>query len=162
MMTTSIGTNNTFNAYIDGACSKNPGKGGWAAVIRSDRFNVNISGKKDLTTNNEMELLAALKAIENIIGYIDWVRIKHIFINIYSDSAYVVNSVNQKWIDRWNKNNWQTIKQQDVSHSEIWKRIYFYLIQTDKYKINFIKVKGHSNIELNELADKLAKDRIRE
>lgn len=160
-MTTSIGTSNTFNAYIDGACSHNPGRGGWAAVIRSDRLKVDISGKKDLTTNNEMELLAALRALENITGFAEWRKIENIYINIYSDSAYVVNSVNQKWIDKWNKNNWKTVKQQDVSHSEIWKRIYFYLIQNDKYKIKFIKVKGHSNVELNELADQLAKDRIR-
>ena len=133
--------------YTDGACSGNPGPGGWSVVIASGEKVKVLSGHEIETTNNRMELTAILNALE-------WCVKKEISnVEIYSDSAYVVNAINQFWIKKWLANGWTNSKKEEVKNSDLWKRFIYYNKQV---KAKFIKVKGHSKDTLNEMADKRA------
>lgn len=144
--------------YTDGACSGN-GKedacGGWGVVACLPRKQVKISGGEKSTTNNRMELTAVLKALL-------WFTKQDLEINkieIYSDSSYVVNAVNQNWLYFWKKNGFINSKGEEVKNKDLWlKFIQITSNIKDDYgvEIEFIKVKGHSGIALNVLADKLA------
>lgn len=135
--------------YTDGACSGNPGPGGWGAVLMYDDQKKEISGGENNTTNNIMELTAAIKALECLKFPCD--------VELYSDSAYLVNAFNQKWIDGWIKNNWKNSKKEEVKNRELWE----ILISLNKiHKIKFIKVKGHSDNILNNRCDELARGEI--
>ncbi len=131
--------------YTDGACSGNPGPGGWAAVIPLNKNNIIIRGGKAETTNNEMELIAVIEGLKAVD--------KPEQVDIYTDSAYVEKAFNEKWIDNWQKNNWKTSKKEDVKNIELWKEL---LEQTNKHNVTFHKVKGHSGNKFNELCDKIA------
>lgn len=136
--------------YTDGACSGNPGPGGWGAVLMYNENKKEISGYKENTTNNIMEITAVIEALK---------LLKHeCEVEIYSDSAYVVNAFKQKWIDNWKKNNWKTSNKDDVKNKELWQEL-------DKlvniHKVKFIKVKGHADNEWNNRCDKLATDEIK-
>lgn len=147
-----------IRVYTDGACSGNPGPGGWGAVVLLDKEQIKLFGYEKQTTNNRMELMATLKALEFILREH---KCKHI--DIYSDSAYVVNSVKQKWILKWLKNGWKNSKGDDVKNKDLWEQLihFLYSIAKDKNtKINMIKVKGHSGDKYNELADELARSAI--
>jgi len=144
--------------FTDGACSENPGPGGWAVVFNTASKCEVISGNEQMTTNNRMELMAVIKAFETIIG-----KSKPENGNayeIYSDSAYVVNTINNHWIEVWQKNNWQTTKREDVKNKDLWEK--FSLLRGEArsrgISIVMIKVKGHNGNTFNELVDKLAKE----
>lgn len=137
--------------YTDGACSGNPGPGGWAAVLIYQDTKKEIYGGKKETTNNEMELTAALQGLK-LLKY-------PCEVDLYSDSAYLVNGFNQGWIYNWQKNNWHTANKEPVKNQEIWQDIY---ALTKIHKVKFIKVKGHSDVELNNRCDELARKAIQE
>ena len=137
--------------YTDGACSGNPGPGGWGAVLICDDIKKEISGAKQNTTNNIMEITAVLEALK-LLKY-------ECEVKIYSDSAYVVNAFNQGWIYNWRKNNWRTANKEPVKNRELWEELYDL---TKKHKTEFIKVKGHSDNELNNRCDFLATSAIKE
>ncbi len=135
--------------YTDGACSGNPGPGGWAAVLISGDYKKEISGGNKQTTNNIMELTAILEALKALKTECE--------VQLYSDSAYCVNSFNQNWIYGWIKKGWKTADGSEVKNKEIWQQIY---ALTKKHKVTFNKVKGHSNVELNNRCDELARNEI--
>ena len=135
--------------YTDGACSGNPGPGGWAAVLLYGDNKKEISGGSKNTTNNIMEITAVIEALKCLKFECE--------AKVHSDSAYVVNCFNNGWIQKWKKNNWQTASKEPVKNKELWEEIYN-LVQ--KHKVEFIKVKGHSNVELNNRCDELARAEI--
>ncbi len=136
--------------YTDGACSGNPGKGGWGAVLIYGKHQEEISGYDPSTTNNRMEMLAAIKALE---------RLKEpCKVDLYSDSSYMVNAFNQNWIANWQKNGWRTASKKPVLNQDLWERL---LALTSTHKVAFHKVKGHSTDELNNRCDYLATTAIK-
>ena len=135
--------------YTDGACSGNPGPGGWAAVRLYGDNRKEISGGSKNTTNNIMEITAVIEALKCLKFECE--------AKVHSDSAYVVNCFNNGWIQKWKKNNWQTASKEPVKNKELWEELYN-LVQ--KHKVEFIKVKGHSNVELNNRCDELARAEI--
>lgn len=135
--------------YTDGACSGNPGPGGWAAVLIYGEHKKEISGGCKDTTNNIMELTAILEALKVLKTECE--------VELYSDSAYSVNAFNQGWIYNWIKKGWKTADGKEVKNKEIWQEIYRL---TKKHKVNFNKVKGHSDVELNNRCDELARAEI--
>lgn len=136
--------------YTDGACSGNPGPGGWGATIKIDRETFEIYGGEDDTTNNRMELIAAIKALEYLNESYE--------ITLYTDSNYVKDGIT-KWIFNWKKNNWKTSSKKTVKNSDLW--IQLDAIQ-EKRKVNWNWVKGHSGNIGNERADELARMGIEE
>ena len=135
--------------YTDGACSGNPGPGGWAAVLIYGEHKKEISGGCRETTNNIMELTAILEALKALKTECE--------VELYSDSAYSVNAFNQGWIYNWIKKGWKTADKKEVKNKEIWQEIYDL---TKRHKVTFNKVKGHSNVELNNRCDELARAEI--
>ena len=135
--------------YTDGACSGNPGPGGYGAILMYEQLEKEISGFEKETTNNQMELKAVIEALKLIKYECD--------LEIYSDSAYIVNAFDKGWIYNWEKNNWKTADKKDVKNKEMWFELYT-LLKSHNYK--FIKVKGHSDNEYNNRCDKLATDQI--
>lgn len=144
--------------YTDGACSENPGPGGWASVLVSDNDIKVNSGCNPKTTNNQMELTAVVVSLRRIVSN----HCKGDTYEVYSDSAYVVNSINNNWIERWRLNGWKTSKGDDVKNVELWMECLKLLSQMKQMgiKITFIKVKGHSGDTLNEYADEIAKKEV--
>ncbi len=136
--------------YTDGACSGNPGPGGWGAILMCNGVQKEISGAKKDTTNNIMEITAVLEALKLLKVECN--------VKVYSDSAYVVNAFNQGWIYNWKKNNWRTAGKEPVKNQELWEELYSL---TQKHKVEFIKVKGHSDNELNNRCDFLATSAIK-
>lgn len=136
--------------YTDGACSGNPGPGGWGAILMYEDIKKEISGAKKDTTNNIMEITAVLEALKLLKQECN--------VKVYSDSAYVVNAFNQGWIDNWKKNNWRTSGKDPVKNRELWEELYEL---TQKHKVEFIKVKGHSDNEFNNRCDYLATSAIK-
>lgn len=138
--------------YTDGACSGNPGPGGWAALLLFPTGNQKISGFEKETTNNRMELKAVIQSIGLAL------ELGYTKIDIYSDSAYVVNAVKDKWIKKWEQNNWKTSTGNDVKNKDLW--LMLRLILKKFREINLIKIKGHSGIKYNEIVDQLARREI--
>ncbi len=136
--------------YTDGACSGNPGPGGWGAILMYNETSKEISGATTNTTNNIMEITAVLEALKLLKEECE--------VKVYSDSAYVVNAFNQGWIYNWRKNNWKTASKDPVKNQELWEELYS-LVQ--KHKVEFIKVKGHSDNEYNNRCDFLATNAIK-
>ena len=136
--------------YTDGACSGNPGPGGWGATIKIDRETFEIYGGEDNTTNNRMELIAAIKALEYLNESYE--------ITLYTDSNYVKDGIT-KWIFNWKKNNWITSSKKTVKNCDLW--IQLDTIQ-EKRKVTWNWVKGHSGNIGNERADELARMGIEE
>lgn len=146
------------NAWTDGACSGNPGVGGWGVVIEADGHEqMRISGYELESTNNRMELTAMLKAITSIISMSKKSDKKRADVVIMSDSAYVVNSISNGWLLKWSKNGWRT-KQGAVKNRELWEKTNELLSKARRMHCNIklVKVKGHAGNEMNELADRLA------
>ena len=138
--------------YTDGACVGNPGPGGWAAVIIEKNKKNEIFGGEKLTTNNRMELMAAIKGLEYCLNQdVKQQSLKHI--KILTDSGYVKEGITV-WIKNWKKNNWKTVDKKNVKNVDLWKRLEE-LEQTNQ--VEWIWVKGHSDNPMNDLADKLAK-----
>ena len=142
--------------FTDGACSENPGPGGWAAVFNTASKCRTISGNEKLTTNNRMELRAVVEVFKKILSKPKRDDVQY---DIFSDSAYVVNTINNNWIDVWQKNNWQTTKHEDVKNKDLWEEFNELKTKADKLGIciTLHKIKGHSGNTFNELVDKLAR-----
>ncbi len=137
--------------YTDGACSGNPGPGGWGAILMYKDNKKEISGGKKDTTNNVMELTAVIEALKLLKFPCK--------VNLYSDSAYVVNAFLQNWIFNWQKNNWKTSDKKEVKNKELWQEL---IILTHTHDVTFIKVKGHADNEYNNRCDELARKAILE
>lgn len=135
--------------YTDGACSGNPGPGGWGVVLLYGKKRKELSGFKLQTTNNEMELLAAVKALS---------QLKHkCKVNLYSDSSYLINAFNENWIDTWKNLGWKR-KKDELKNRELWIELY---ALTQIHEIKWIKVKGHSDNKENNRCDELATNEIK-
>ena len=140
--------NKKVDIYTDGACSGNPGPGGWGVLIEIDNKNIELSGGDKDTTNNRMELMAAIKALEEIDQDYE--------ITLYTDSNYVKDGITS-WISNWKKNNWKTASKKDVKNKELWMR----LDEAIKDKnISWVWVKGHAGNAGNEQADYLARSAL--
>lgn len=137
--------------YTDGACSGNPGPGGWGAILMYKDTKKEISGAQKDTTNNIMEITAVIEALKMLKETCE--------VQVYSDSAYVVNAIEKGWLEKWKKNNWKTSGKDDVKNKELWEELDS-LIQ--KHSVEFIKVKGHSDNEYNNRCDHLATSAIKE
>ena len=141
---------NEITIYTDGACSGNPGKGGWGAILIDAKEEKYLSGSNQLTTNNQMELTATIEALKAII------RPRNIA--LYTDSQYVKNGITS-WIFNWKKNGWKTANKKPVANKDLW-------IELDKYvkihSVNWFWVKGHSGDHYNEIADQLAVNAMNE
>lgn len=136
--------------YTDGACSGNPGPGGWGAILMYKENKKEISGGKKDTTNNVMELTAVIEGLK-LLKFSCKVK-------LYSDSAYVVNGFNQKWIYGWIKNGWKNSSKEPVKNKELWQELYDL---TKVHEVEFIKVKGHADNEYNNRCDELARNAIK-
>ena len=136
--------------YTDGACSGNPGPGGWAYVLKYGDSTKEESGYVDNTTNNRMEILAVIRGLQSIKRQCE--------ITVYSDSSYVVNAVNQNWIRNWQNNGWRTSAKQDVKNRDLWEEL---IALNNKFSPKYIWVKGHSNNEWNNRCDFLAVEAIK-
>ena len=136
--------------YTDGACSGNPGPGGWGAILIYREQRLELSGYEARTTNNRMELLAPIQALS---------RLKEpCAVKVYSDSAYLVNAFRQHWLENWVKRNWIKSDKKPVENQDLWKEI---LAFTQKHQIEWIKVKGHADNPLNNRCDELATGEIK-
>ena len=131
--------------YTDGACSGNPGPGGWAAVLLFGSARKEISGFEPETTNNRMELRAAVEGLRAVK--------KNCQIELYSDSAYLINAITQGWLAGWQKNGWRTSAKEDVKNKDLWLQI---VELNRQLSPTYIKVKGHSDNLHNNRADELA------
>jgi len=119
--------------YVDGSCAGNPGEGGWAAYYQYKGIGKFIHGYEEMTTNNRMELTAAIKALENI-------KLQHT-IKIYTDSVYLKNGITI-WIKDWIKNNWRNSAKKEVKNSDLWRQL---LLQLKEHDIEWLWVKAHTN-----------------
>jgi ribonuclease HI len=132
--------------FTDGACKGNPGPGGWGAIIRSGAHEKELSGGEPLTTNNRMELLAAIRALEALKRPCEIV--------LHTDSIYVRDGIT-KWIFGWQKNGWRTADRKPVKNAELWQEL---LAAAAPHRIDWRWVKGHSGHAENDRADQLACD----
>ncbi len=131
--------------FTDGSCLGNPGPGGYGAILRYRGREKTFSAGYTRTTNNRMELMAVIVALEALNRPCD--------VEVHSDSQYVVNAFNKHWIDGWKKRGWKTANKQPVKNRDLWERL---LTAKSKHKVEFIWVKGHAGHELNERCDELA------
>ncbi len=137
--------------YTDGACSGNPGPGGYAAILRHKNHEKVVTGGYRNTTNNRMELLAAIKALETLK--------EPCKVTLYSDSKYLVDAMTLGWARRWQANNWMRNKRDRALNPDLWERL---LELTRKHNVSFIWTRGHNNDEYNERCDKLAVEASRQ
>ncbi|QNE31723.1 ribonuclease HI [Sphingomonas sp. NBWT7] len=133
-------------AFTDGACKGNPGPGGWGAVLRMGTHEKEMSGGETLTTNNRMELTAAIEALAA------FTRPCHV--TLYTDSRYVMDGLT-KWIHGWRRNGWKTADKKPVKNAELWQKL---LDAAERHRVEWQWVKGHAGHPENERADKLASD----
>lgn len=131
--------------YTDGACSGNPGPGGYGAILIYKGIEKEISGGENNTTNNKMEIMAVIKGLEMIKEPCN--------VTVYSDSAYVVNAIQMGWLKTWKKNNWKKSDKSVVKNIDLWERL---ISLMEIHNVEFIKVKGHSDNEYNNRCDRLA------
>lgn len=134
----------TVSIWTDGSCSGNPGPGGWAAVLRYGRHERQIFGSEADTTNQRMELTAAVEALKTLK--------RRCAVSLFSDSAHLVNAINEGWAERWRANGWRK-KGGRLANPDLWTAL---LGLMDEHDVTMVKVKGHSNDEGNNLADALA------
>lgn len=135
--------------YTDGACSGNPGPGGWGVILMHGQNKKELSGGETDTTNNRMELLAVICSLKTLTKPCD--------VELYSDSAYVINAFNQNWIENWQKNDWKTSSKSPVKNKDLWLEL---LSLLKVHNVKFIKVKGHSDNQFNNRCDELARNEI--
>lgn len=139
-----------ISIYTDGACSGNPGPGGWGAILMYQAHKKEISGAESMTTNNRMEITAAIEAFRLLR---EPCRVK-----IYTDSAYLCNAFQQGWLAKWQKNNWINSKKQPVENRDLWEQI---LSLLKMHQVTWIKVRGHSDNVYNNRCDMLARNAIK-
>lgn len=140
----------TVDIYTDGACSGNPGPGGWCAIIMCEGREKVITGAYESTTNNRMEVLAAVEGLAAL-------KTK-VIVNLYSDSAYLVNAIEQHWLDKWKANRWRNSEGKEAKNRDLWERLDALIAE---HEVKFIKVKGHSDNVYNNRCDKEAREAIR-
>lgn len=144
---------NNIVIYTDGGCHGNPGPGGWGAVIIVDNDITQLSGGEANTTNNRMELMAAIQSLAAIYNNAEW---KQCEINVFSDSQYVKNGITS-WIKNWKKNGWKTAAKKPVLNKDLW-------VQLDELynalNVNWQWVKGHAGVKYNEMCDQLCQMEI--
>ena len=131
--------------YTDGACSGNPGPGGWGAVLIYNGIEKELSGAEKDTTNNRMELFAAISALRALKEPCE--------VELYSDSAYLCNAINEQWLFDWKQKNWRNANKKDVKNVDLWEEL---ITLMGLHRITFIKVKGHADNVYNNRCDKLA------
>ena len=135
--------------YTDGACSGNPGPGGWGATLLygtpPDTIQRDLKGAEAETTNNRMELTAAAEAMEALR--------EPCRVRLHSDSAYLINAFRDRWMDGWKRRGWKNSKKEPVVNRDLWERL---IAQDERHDIEWVKVKGHSGVPLNEHVDGLA------
>ena len=134
----------TVNIYTDGACRGNPGDGGWGVLIKYENTSKEIYGGEKNTTNNKMELKAAIEGLKALN--------ESCTVNLTTDSKYVMQGITS-WIDNWKKNNWKNSSQKDVKNKDLWLLLDKHV---SKHEVKWFWVKGHSGHEENEIADTLA------
>lgn len=139
---------NAIEIYTDGACSGNPGPGGWGALLRLDNHEKELSGFDPETTNNRMELKAAIEALKSLK--------RRCYVDLYTDSTYVRNGITL-WIKSWKKNSWRTAARKPVKNSDLWMEL---LDLTHLHEIRWHWVRGHNDHPENERVDKLARQAI--
>ncbi len=135
--------------YTDGACSGNPGAGGWGAILFYKDTKKEISGYNENTTNNQMELTAAIMALDKLKEPCE--------VDLYSDSAYLINAFKEDWITKWQLNGFRNANKKPVQNIEMWQKLIEF---NNTHKINWIKVKGHADNEFNNRCDQLATGEI--
>ncbi len=131
--------------YTDGACRGNPGRGGWGAILVYGSREKELSGGESMTTNNRMELMAAIAAMEALLEPCE--------ITLTSDSKYLTDAINKGWLESWKKNGWKKADKSPVLNVELWERIDTLLA---RHKVTFVWVKGHHGHPYNERCDVLA------
>lgn len=136
--------------YTDGACKGNPGPGGWGVLLQAGPHRKEMWGGQADTTNNRMELTAALKALEALT--------RPCRVDLYSDSAYLVSAFNEGWIENWQKRGWKNSAKMPVANRDLWEALW---AQHLRHEIRWHKVKGHSDNEYNNRCDKMAVNEIR-
>lgn len=139
---------NTVDIWTDGACSGNPGPGGWGAILRYGGVEKELSGAEAATTNNRMELMAAIEAL-NALKRSSKVR-------LHTDSKYVMDGVT-KWVHGWKKNGWKTADKKPVKNEDLWRKLDE---ANARHEVTWKWVKGHSDNEMNNRADELARGAI--
>lgn len=139
-----------IHIYTDGACSGNPGPGGFAYIIDDGSSRIEHSKGYRLTTNNRMELLAIIEALNSF-------RDDKSLVIVYTDSQYIVNAINKRWIDKWQINGWQTANKKPVKNKDLWIVLIDHLY---KKKIKFVWIRGHNGHTENERADELARSSL--
>lgn len=135
--------------YTDGACSGNPGPGGWGAILMYAQHRREMSGYEELTTNNRMELTAAIMALQALK--------EPCRVELYTDSAYLCNAFLQRWIIGWQRNGWKTSTKKDVENRDLWEEL---ISLSHTHSIEWHKVKGHSDNPHNNRCDELARAAI--
>lgn len=136
--------------YTDGACSGNPGPGGWGCILIYADYKRKLSGYENFTTNNRMELLAVIKALECLT--------RSVQVKIITDSQYVKNAFTQGWLQNWQRKNWKTSSNEDVKNRDLWEQL---ILLANKHKLEWQWVKGHSGDFYNEQCDTLAREAIK-
>lgn len=135
--------------YTDGACSGNPGKGGWAAILLYGKHSKQTAGYEENTTNNKMELTAVIEGLKCLKEPCE--------VEVFSDSSYVINAFQKGWVDSWCNNGWIKADKKAVKNKQLWEQ----LVELNKiHKVEWIKVKGHTDDEFNNLCDSLARKQI--
>lgn len=134
----------TITIYTDGGCKPNPGAGGWGAVLIYDQHRKTLSGGAEQTTNNQMELTAAIEALEALK--------EPCRVHLYTDSQYVRKGITE-WIENWARNGWKTAAKKSVKNQALWQRLH---AATERHDITWHWVKGHAGDEYNEMVDQLA------
>jgi len=140
---------NVVQIWTDGACSGNPGPGGWGAILRYGETEKELSGAEDATTNNRMELMAAISALEALK--------RPSQVRLHTDSKYVMDGLT-KWIHGWKKNGWKTADKKPVKNEDLWKRLD---AANARHQVEWKWVKGHADDEMNNRADELARGAIK-
>lgn len=144
-------TKKSVEIYTDGACSGNPGLGGWAAVLLYGKHKKEISGAQSDTTNNRMELTAIIEGLKALK--------EPCKVTLYSDSSYSVEPFLKNWLDGWIMRGWRTASKEEVKNVDLWKQL---IELTGVHEVTFVKVKGHADNELNNRCDLLARTAIKE
>lgn len=149
-----------IKVFTDGSCLGNPGSGGWAVIMATPLGIEKVVGYSLKATNNEMELLAAFTSLKVINDYVIDKDYCDYEFEIFSDSAYVVNTINNDWLTKWKRSGWKTAKGMPIKNKTLWQRMLLkmLILKKNNIKFNFKKVKGHSGNSYNEMVDKLARE----
>ena len=144
-----MATMKSVEIYTDGACSGNPGIGGWCAILMYNGKSKTISGYNKSTTNNRMELFAIICGLAALK--------EPCKVTLYSDSAYAINAINEGWLETWKRSGWRTADKKEVKNTDLWNDL---SLKMSAHQVEFVKVKGHADNELNNRCDELARAAI--